>query len=459
MKNGNIAIKADKAMWLAIAQPSSALKCRKASVAILKMRRMENPGYPINESCPRLFKPRRWRLVDGLDIVANESIHAVPASHRLLHPRRAADVRPFVVERLHRAKYAVPYAEPFTFLVARFGITIVVLVLIALASRAPWPATAGDAGHSMVAGALLHGGYLAGVWWAVARGLPAGLAGLLTALQPLLTALLAAPLLGEKVTSRQWLGIVGGSIGIVLVLAPRLGAVDVAALGDVALPMIVNLGAIVSVTLGTFYQKRFVARADLRTGTCLQYVGALAIVTPLALATEALRFDPTVTLLAALAWSVLAMSIAAIALLLLLIRHGEISRVAALIYLVPPFTALEAFILFGESPEQRSSRRNGRRRLRRLAGDAASVAAVELLANCSRAEGDQRPSPIIDMLALVCRPCSTWRNHACRDRQYRPDRLRRSQRALAQGDTIITDGDRIVTSAWRRRATSKPATS
>ena len=167
--------------------------------------------------------------------------------------------------------------------------------------------------------------------------------------EPLLTALLAAPLLGEKVTSRQWLGIVGGSIGIVLVLAPRLGAVDVAALGDVALPMIVNLGAIVSVTLGTFYQKRFVARADLRTGTCLQYVGALAIVMPLALATEALRFDPTVTLLAALAWSVLAMSIAAIALLLLLIRHGEISRVAALIYLVPPFTALEAFILFGES--------------------------------------------------------------------------------------------------------------
>ena len=201
----------------------------------------------------------------------------------------------------------------------------------------------------MVAGALLHGGYLAGVWWAVAQGLPAGIAGLFTALQPLLTALLAAPLLGETVTSRQWLGIAGGFIGIVLVLAPRLGAVEVAGLGDVALPMIANLGAIVSVTLGTLYQKRFVAGADLRTGTCLQYVCALAVVVPLALATEALRFEPTVTLLAALAWSVLVMSIAAIVLLLLLIRHGEVSRIATLIYLVPPFTAIEAFILFGES--------------------------------------------------------------------------------------------------------------
>ena len=247
------------------------------------------------------------------------------------------------------AKYAVPYAEPFTFLIARFGLAIVVLVLIALASRAPWPATVGDAGHSMVAGALLHGGYLAGVWWAIAQGLPAGIAGLFTALQPLLTALLAAPLLGEKVTPRQWLGIAAGFVGIVLVLAPRLGTVDVAALGDVAMPMIVNLGAIVSVTLGTFYQKRFVAGADLRTGTCLQYVGALVVVAPLALATEALRFDPTVTLLAALAWSVLVMSIAAIVLLMLLIRHGEVSRIATLIYLVPPLTALEAFILLGES--------------------------------------------------------------------------------------------------------------
>ena len=198
-----------------------------------------------------------------------------------------------------------------------------------------------------MAGVLLHGGYLAGVWWAVAQGLPAGISGLITAAQPLLTALLAAPLLSERVTRRQWCGILAGFAGIVLVLAPRLAVVDVAAV--VALPILANFGATVSVTLGTFYHKRFVAGVDLRIGTLLQFVGALAVVAPLALATETLRFDPTGSLLAALAWSVLVLSIAAIALLLSMIRHGEVARVATLIYLVPPLTALEAFVLFGES--------------------------------------------------------------------------------------------------------------
>lgn len=247
------------------------------------------------------------------------------------------------------ARYAAPDADPFTFLAVRFGTASFALGLIAIASRAPWPANVREAGHSMVAGVLLHGGYVGGIWWAVAQGLPAGISGLITAAQPLLTALLAAPLLGERVTRGQWCGIVGGFIGIVLVLVPRLAAVDPVALGAVAVPMIVNFAATVSVTLGTFYQKRFVADADLRTGTCLQFVGALALVAPLALATETLRFELTTTLLAALAWSVLVLSMAAIALLLLMIRHGEVSRVATLIYLVPPLTAVEAFILFGEN--------------------------------------------------------------------------------------------------------------
>jgi drug/metabolite transporter (DMT)-like permease len=247
------------------------------------------------------------------------------------------------------ARYAAPNADPFTFLAVRCGLTMVILASIAVASRAPWPATPREAGHNMIAGVLLHGGYLGGVWWAIAEGLPAGISGLISAAQPLLTALLAAPLLGERVTRRQWLGIVAGFVGIVLVLAPRLSVVDMAAIGTVALPMIVNFAAIVSLTLGTFYQKRFVAGADLRTGTCLQFVGALAVVAPLALATETLRFDVSATLLAALGWSVLVNSMASIALLLLMIRHGELSRVATLIYLVPPLTAVEAFILFGES--------------------------------------------------------------------------------------------------------------
>jgi drug/metabolite transporter (DMT)-like permease len=246
------------------------------------------------------------------------------------------------------AKYAAADADPFTFLAARFGASIVILTLIALASRAPWPSSARQAAHSMVAGILLHGGYLAGIWWAVAQGLPAGIAGLITAGQPLLTALLAVPLLNERVTRRQWYGIAVGLVGIVLVLAPRLAAVDVAGLGGAVWPILASIAATVSVTLGTLYQKRFVSTADLRTGTCLQFIGALAFVAPLALATETLRFEVTSTLLAALAWSVLVVSIAAIALLLFLIRQGEVSRIAALIYLVPPLTALEAFVLFGE---------------------------------------------------------------------------------------------------------------
>ena len=223
-----------------------------------------------------------------------------------------------------------------------------VLVLIALASRAPWR-DRGDAGPQHGGGARCCRAISRASGGRSRAAFRPGSRDSLTALQPLLAALLAAPLLGEKVTPRQWLGIAAGFIGIVLCWHPGSARRRRRARRHCAADESVNLGAVVSVTLGTFYQKRFVAGADLRTGTCLQYVGALAVVVPLALATETLRFEPTVTLLAALAWSVLVMSIAAIVLLLLLIRHGEVSRIATLIYLVPPFTALEAFILFGES--------------------------------------------------------------------------------------------------------------
>ena len=123
-------------------------------------------------------------------------------------------------------------------------------------------------------------------------------------------------------------------------------------------------------TLGTFYQKRFVPQSDLRTGTCLQFVGAMVIAAPLALVTETLHFDLTTTSIAALAWSVVVLSIVAIALLLLMIRHGEVSRVAALIYLVPPLVAIEAFVLFGESLNAVQMVGMVRHRRRRVARDA-----------------------------------------------------------------------------------------
>ena len=182
------------------------------------------------------------------------------------------------------AKYAAPYADPFTFLSARFGLAAFILVLIAVAMRAPWPASAGGIVHSMVAGMLLHGGYLGGVWWAIFAGLPAAIAGLLTA------APAAADGTAGRATARRArrMAAMGGHRR--RLCRHRAGADAATCRRSIRrrwrawrMPMIVAAAGVVSVTLGTFYQKRFVARTDLRTGTCLQYVGALAVVAPLAL--------------------------------------------------------------------------------------------------------------------------------------------------------------------------------
>ncbi len=247
------------------------------------------------------------------------------------------------------AKYAVPSADPLTFLSLRYVFAIALLALMAWAASAPWPHGERAVAHSMMAGVLIHGGYLGGVWWAVAQGVPAGISALITALQPLMTAALAYPLIGERITPRQWAGVTLGLSGILLVLAPKLTAVDAGGLGDVAIPIAVNVAGTLSVTLGTFYQKRFIPTADLRSSTALQFVGALIVTLPIALATEQLRFEVNVTTVLVLAWSVVMLSIAAIGLLMLMIRRGEVARTAALIYLMAPLTALEAFILFGEA--------------------------------------------------------------------------------------------------------------
>ena len=247
------------------------------------------------------------------------------------------------------AKLAAPDADPLTFLSVRFLLAGLCLTFVAMLFAAPWPRTAAAWGHSLFAGVLLHGLYLGAVWWAIARGVPAGIAGLIAAIQPLLTALLAPRLIGETVTRRQWAGIWAGLAGIGLVLWPKLAGVDAAALGPVVVPLLVNVAGMLSVTLGTFYQKRFVTQGDLRTVTVLQYLGAAAVTIPIALATETLRLNWTPTLILTMAWSVVAISMGAIALLLMLIRQGAVSRAAALIYLMPPAVALEAFLIFGEA--------------------------------------------------------------------------------------------------------------
>ncbi len=247
------------------------------------------------------------------------------------------------------AGLSAPYADPLTFLALRYFTAAIAMGVIALALRAEWPVDKASIGHALMSGVLLHAIYLGGVWWAVRHGLPAGISGLIAALQPILTALLAPALIGERISGRQWAGVGLGFLGIALVLQPKLAGVAPEALWGVAIPILVNVIAMFSVTFGTFYQKRFIASGDLRTVTALQYVGAFLATLPVAWALEPMVIQWNGTMVFVLAWSVLALSLGAIGLLLMLIRKGEVSRAAALIYLIPPTVAVEAFLLFGET--------------------------------------------------------------------------------------------------------------
>lgn len=246
------------------------------------------------------------------------------------------------------ARFAAPYADPLTFLSVRYALAGALLAVLCVASGAVWP-RGKAAAHAALSGVLLHAIYLGGVWWAISKGLPAGISGLIAAVQPILTAFLAPRLAGETIPLRHWLGIVLGFGGILMVLGPKLAGLSGAALSSQLMPLGINVVAMISVTLGTFYQKRFIAAGDLRAVTVLQYAGALAITLPIAWLTEPMRIAWNLSMVLNMAWAVLALSIGAIGLLLMLIRQGAVSRAAALIYLVPPTVALEAFLLFGET--------------------------------------------------------------------------------------------------------------
>ncbi len=246
------------------------------------------------------------------------------------------------------ARYGADYADPLTFLSARFVLAFVAMVIIILLSRATWP-RGRDILHAMMSGILLHALYLGGVWWAIAHGVPTGISGLVAAIQPILTAFLAPLILREHIGRIQWAGVFLGFCGIALVLEPKLAVIDPAHMRETLGPLLVNMVAMVSVTSGTFYQKRFIPKGDLRTVTALQYAGAFLVVTPLAFLLEPMRLVWNLPLIAVMAWSVLALSLGAIGLLLLLIREGAVSRAAALIYLVPPSVAVEAYFAFGET--------------------------------------------------------------------------------------------------------------
>lgn len=246
------------------------------------------------------------------------------------------------------ARAAVIDSDPLTFLAARFGLAFVVFVALVAAMGAPWPRRLGDYLHAMASGMLLHALYLGGVWWAVGQGVPAGISAVIAATQPIMTAILAPWLLRERIGRMQWIGIVLGFAGIIVVLAPRIAAAAGTDLQRLQLALAVNMGAMISVTLGTFYQKRFIPSGDLRTTALLQYAGAFPAVLLAAWLLEPMRLTISLSGVATMAWSVIAISLGAILLYLWLIREGAVSKSANLVYLVPAAAAVEAWVLFGE---------------------------------------------------------------------------------------------------------------
>ncbi|MBV1707145.1 MAG: DMT family transporter [Hyphomicrobiales bacterium] len=246
------------------------------------------------------------------------------------------------------ARYAADFGDPLTFLLLRYVFAGTALLALAIIGRAAWPKNPSAYGHAMLSGVMLHALYLGGVWWAIRHGVPASVSALIAAVQPILTTVLAPLVLGETITARRWLGVAIGVAGLLLVLLPGLAQVDAAALSQQLTEIGINVGAMVAVTCGSFYQKKFVATGDLRTTTILQYTGAALVTLPVAFLLEPMHITWNLTMVLTMAWSVLALSLGAISLYLILIRRGEVSQAAQLIFLVPPTASVQAWLLFGE---------------------------------------------------------------------------------------------------------------
>jgi drug/metabolite transporter (DMT)-like permease len=240
------------------------------------------------------------------------------------------------------ARFGLPYIEPLTFLAVRMVFVVAIMVMIALIAGARWP-NPPEIGHSLVAGSLVHGLYLGGVFTAISQGVPAGISALIPGLQPILTSTIANRFMGEKVSPLQWAGLALGLVGVLMVLHDRRMVAEGSVLGWIA-----SFGSLIGITLGTLYQKRFCGGIDWRTGNTVQYIGAAVLFWIGSLAFETRAIHWTGELIFAMAWLVFVLSIAAVALMYWLIRRSAATGFASLFYLVPAVTALLAYFLFGE---------------------------------------------------------------------------------------------------------------
>lgn len=241
------------------------------------------------------------------------------------------------------AKYGLPYAEPLTFLSVRFALVIAIMGLWVAVSRAPWP-SASQCRSLLLVGALLHGVYLGGVFVAIWLGLEAGVAALIVCMQPILSAVLARVMLGERMMRVQVAGLVLGLAGAGLVVSRKLGA----GIGDLG-GLVLCIAGLIGISVATILQKKYAADAPMRSGAVVQYLGAMGLIAPLAFIFETREIDWTGEFIFALGWLVIVLSVGAVGLLMGLIQRGEASKVASLFFLVPPCTALMAWGLFGET--------------------------------------------------------------------------------------------------------------
>jgi len=240
------------------------------------------------------------------------------------------------------ARYGMPNSPPFTFLLWRYIFSLLCFVLWVKWARVPWPQGKAQWGHLAVTGVLMHAGYLGGVWAAVKAGMGAGLTALIVGLQPVITAIWLSAR-GGHVSRRQWQGLALGFVGLAMVVSRKLeGGIEVT---PWSLTMI--LMALVSITTGTLYQKRFVQPCDVRSANAVQLMAAYVVTLPLAL----MEAEPALwnaEMSWALAWSVLALTLGGSSLFYILIQRGAAASVTSLMYLVPPTTAVMAWILFNE---------------------------------------------------------------------------------------------------------------